>query len=221
MDLAYKYCNKALDLRTDLAEGHTAMGYALSLDKKYEAAEKEFEKSIKLNPNLYDTYYLFARSCFARGEIEKSAELFKKASEVNKEDFQSSNLLEQSLRVLNRIKEAEEVRKESIRRIERQLQLDPTNRRALYMGALSLYSDGQVKKSFDYMNRALELYPDDQGVLTNYACLLARAGKKDQAIEVLENIFGKGYGKKDWIENDPDYDSLRDDPRFQKLLKRL
>jgi hypothetical protein len=30
-----------------------------------------------------------------------------------------------------------------------------------------------------------------------------------------------GWGKRDWVEQDPDYDSLRDDLRFQQLLARL
>jgi hypothetical protein len=36
-----------------------------------------------------------------------------------------------------------------------------------------------------------------------------------------ERVFVRGWGKRDWIERDPDYDILRDDPRFQKLLTRL
>jgi hypothetical protein len=69
--------------------------------------------------------------------------------------------------------------------------------------------------------RALELHPDDQGVLINAACLRARAGLKAEALSLLERTFAKGFGKRDWIENDPDYDSLRDDPRFQTMLAKL
>jgi adenylate cyclase len=57
--------------------------------------------------------------------------------------------------------------------------------------------------------------------LINAACLHAKAGQKEEALEVLERSFARGWGKRDWIEHDPDYDILRDDPRFKKLLARL
>ena len=40
-------------------------------------------------------------------------------------------------------------------------------------------------------------------------------------LELLERVFARGWGKRDWIEHDSDYDIVRDDPRFQRLLERL
>lgn len=41
-----------------------------------------------------------------------------------------------------------------------------------------------------------------------------------EGIGLLERTFAQGLGNRDWIENDPDYDSIRDEPRFQALLKQ-
>ena len=57
--------------------------------------------------------------------------------------------------------------------------------------------------------------------LVNAACLRAKANQKEEALEFLERAFARGWGKRDWVEHDPDYDILRDDPRFKKLLAKL
>jgi len=102
---------KALSLAPDLSDSHSSRGFVLSLGKRYDEAEREFEEAIQLNPNSYDAYYYYARSCFARGQIQRSADLFLKASEVNREDFQSMLLLSQYLRILGKDK-TQEVNKE-------------------------------------------------------------------------------------------------------------
>ncbi len=53
------------------------------------------------------------------------------------------------------------------------------------------------------------------------ACLYARLGQKEQALDYLERLVARGWCKRDWIEHDPDYDSLRDDARFKKLVTKL
>ena len=178
--IAGRASQRALELAPDLAEAHVARGFALSLSRRYEEAAKEFESAIRLNPNLFDAYYYFARSSFACGEIEKSAEMFRKAAEVRPEDFQSPLLLGLCLRRLGREDDAQEVRREGIHRAEHALRLNPIDGRALSLGSCALMSDGQTARAMEWSRRSLELYPDDMSTLINGACLHARSGQKEK-----------------------------------------
>ena len=79
----------AMELAPDLADAHFARGFALSLHRRYDEAQIHFELAARINPNLFDAYYYYGRAAFARGEIEHSVELFRKAAEVRQEDYQS------------------------------------------------------------------------------------------------------------------------------------
>lgn len=215
---AERASQRALELAPDLAEAHVARGCALALMKRYEDASREFEEAIRLNPNLFDPYYYHARSRFARGDVPGSATLFQKAAEVRHEDFQSPFLLAQSLKMLGREHEASAWRREGIRRAEHVLALNPLDGRAMSLGALYLLEEGDAERAIQWSERALELNPHDMSALGNGACLQAKLGHADRAIALLERVSAQGWGQRDWLERDPDYDNIRDDPRFQRLL---
>jgi len=221
LEAAEQASRKALELAPELSEAHASRGFTLSLSRRYDEAGPEFEEAIRLNANLYDAYYYYARTCFTLGRIERSAELFRKAGEVRQEDFQSLILLGQSLKMLGRGEESKAAYREGIRRAERHLELNPTDARALSLGGTALFDFGERERAMRWTDRALELHPDDGGVIINGACLRAKAGLQDEALDLLERAFARGWGKRDWIEHDPDYDSLRGDPRFKALLAKL
>jgi adenylate cyclase len=218
---AERTSQRALELAPGLADAHVARGFTLSLSGCYDDAAREFEAAIHINPNFFDAFYYFARASFASGDIQRSAELFRRAGELCLEDFQSPMLLGQSLRMLGRREEADRATREGIRRAELNLALNPTDGRALSLGSGALFEDGQTERALEWSQRSLALYPEDMGSLINAACLRAKLCQKEKALELLERVFARGWGKRDWVEHDPDYDILRDDPRFQNLLAKL
>src|SRR6185369_4107565 len=212
---------RALEVAPKLAEAHVARGCALSLSRSYEQAAAEFERAIQLNPNLFDAYYYFARACFAHGDTERSAELFAKAAEARHEDFQSALLQSQSLRMLGRVDEMKKALREGLRRAENALMLNPRDGRALALGAGNLAADGQTERAAEWTRRSLELYPDDMSTLINAACTYAKTGNKEESLALLERAIRRNWGNRDWLDHDPDFDLLRDDPRFIDLMSKL
>ena len=54
--------SRALELEPELAEAHVARGLAVSLSKRFDEAEKEFEQAMHLDPKLFDAVVL-VRPC--------------------------------------------------------------------------------------------------------------------------------------------------------------
>ena len=211
----------AMELAPGLADVQLARGYTLSNLRRFDEARQHFEAATAINPNLFDAYYYYGRAAFAAGELEKSIELWNKAADVRREDFESPMFVEQALRKLGRIEEGQEFNREAVRRVERLVELNPLNARALSLGSGALAIDGQHARALEWARRAEKIEPDDMAVIINGALVRAKLGMNDEAIDMLERVFGQGRGKKEWIEYDPDYDPLREDPRFKAMLEKL
>ena len=212
---------RALELGPELAESHVARGAYLTSVCDYAGAEKAYREAIRLNPRSFEAHYLLARCGVHGGNFSLAAEMFQRASELRPEDFQSLAIAEGPLNRLGRFEDAARSREEAMRRIERHLALAPRDPRALVLGAIILAAEGKREQGFEWAARALAEGPEDPATLINAACMYSRAGMKEEALACLEKSFGRGWGKRDWVNNDSDYDFLRDDPRFQALVAKL
>jgi len=46
-------------------------------------------------------------------------------------------------------------------------------------------------------------------------------GKVDEALTCLEQSIDRGFGHRDWIDHDSDFDSIRDLPRFKAIQRAM
>ncbi|PYQ09536.1 MAG: hypothetical protein DMH00_12925 [Acidobacteria bacterium] len=221
LEAANSASKKALELAPDLAESHASRGLALSLSKDYSAAAREFETAIRLDPRLFEAYYFYARNCFVQGQQEQAAHLFEQAMKVRPEDYQSPALISTVYLGLGRKEDAARMWRKTIELAEAQLEANPDDARALYLGAGALVATGQPEKAMEWARRAVALDPTDTGALYNVACVYAGAGKKDEAMGYLEKAVDNGFAQKAWIQNDQDLTALRDMPRYKALLQRM
>jgi adenylate cyclase len=212
---------RAIELDPELAEAHAARGLAVSLNMQYDEAEQEFERAIKLNPKLYEAYYFYARTCMPQGKIEKAALLLEKAGEVRPEDYQATVFLVSAYKQLNLHAEAESATHRAIELIEKRLLLNPDDTRALSLGGTILIRLGEMEKAINWGKRACAIDPDESIVQYNMACIYSLAGKIEPALDCFEIAVQLGFASREWAENDIDLDPIRNQPRFQKALKKL
>jgi hypothetical protein len=107
----------------------------------------------------------------------------------------------------------------------------------------SLRSEADLKRGAEMFEQAIELdskySPAYAGLAVTHAMLYEWFGAKQDHLLAAQRasqtgtcaqpepcgspkrVFGRGWGHRSWIEHDPDYDSLRDDLRFQDLLANV
>jgi len=212
---------RAVQLDPELAEAHASLATALSLSGRHPEAEDAFRTAIRLDSDLFEAHYFYARDSFAQGKLEQAIQEYEEAGRARPEDYQSPLLVGQIYDDLGRHEEAAASRRRGVAIAEEHLDLNPDDVRALYMGANGLVGLGELEKGLDWARRALALEPDDPMVIYNVACIFSLAGRAAEALDCIERAVDAGLTQRGWLEHDSNLDLIRKEPRFQALLKRL
>jgi TolB-like protein/Flp pilus assembly protein TadD len=215
---------RALELAPDLPEVHVSRGLALAFSRRFPEAETEFRAAISLNPKLYEAHYFFGRALQQQGKAAEAVRSFEEACRLRPDDYQASAFLAQAYDSLGVAAQSDAIHRRALQLVERHIELNPEDSRALNVGAtllVNVHGAAGGAKAREWNTRALAADPEDSGMLYNVACVYARLGEEDEAIECLDRAVRTGFGLREWLENDPDFASVRDDPRFQAILAKM
>jgi tetratricopeptide (TPR) repeat protein len=124
-------------------------------------------------------------------------------------------------RSLDREEDAVEAHRRGIEKARRHLEINPEDVRALYMCGGALVDIGQVDEGLELVKRAVTISPNETGLLYNVACIYSTLGRSDEALDHLERSVKAGYNHQAWIENDSDFDPIREHPRFRAVLEQI
>ncbi|MFO7652985.1 MAG: protein kinase [Candidatus Krumholzibacteriia bacterium] len=212
---------RALEVDADLAEAHAARCQVLSVAGRSKEAEQHFETAIRLNPRLFEAYYFYARDRFAAGDLERAARLFEMATIADPDDYQSPLLIAQIYASLGRLTDARAAQRRGVKSVELRLLAWPDDVRALYCGANGLVALGEVERGLEWAERAQLLEPEEPMVLYNLGCIHSLAGRRESALDLLEQAARSGLRQIGWFQHDSNLDPLRAHPRFVALMQWL
>jgi adenylate cyclase len=221
LEKARKASARALKLDPHSAEAHVAAAQGLSMEQRYADAAAEFERAIELDRTLFDAHYYYGRSCFKSGDLEKSLRLFRQAQSLQPDDYQTIYLEALVLMQLRGSNEAREAYQRGLDSSRKHLSFNPDDARAYVLGAGAFARLGETQQAKEWANRGMSLAPDDDAILYNAGCALAVVGEKELALDALERAIGAGLVGGDWIPQDPDWEQLRDHPRFRTLMQQV
>ena len=101
------------------------------------------------------------------------------------------------------------------------LDRDPCHTAALRVHASNLAATGQAARALQMDRRLVRLQPDRPVPWYNLACSYAVLGMTDPAFAALQRSVDLGYRLLNHMARDPDLKSLRRDPRFARLLRKV
>ncbi|MFL5943547.1 MAG: cupin domain-containing protein [Gaiellaceae bacterium] len=86
------------------------------------------------------------------------------------------------------------------------------------VGFWPAYRDKDYAAALEATKRGLETYPGNAYLLYNVACMESLLGNDDAALTALAESVAQWEQYKEQARNDDDFASLREDPRFVKLV---
>jgi TolB-like protein/Tfp pilus assembly protein PilF len=246
---AKQLATRALEMDPSLAEAHASLGWAISwYDYDFYTAEREFERSIELNPRYATAHLWFAFCLGVMGRWEESYTEFKRADRLDPHNIYMYIALGFICYQTRRPDEA-------IKNFRRSLELDPGIGQA-YCGLAWAYTYKSMHdEAIRSASKAVELSPGATLFLAFLGEAHGAAGNRHEAQKILDRlmelsktqyvsphfvgrihlVLGNSHEALTWLETayreraalmiflktDPRFDELRSEVRFQDLMRLM
>jgi adenylate cyclase len=212
----------ALRLDPSLADSHAAMGAAHRSKGRYEEGLIACQKALRLEPNSYVGNRIAGLCCLGLRRYDDAISHFELGAAAMESDFTASTFISQSYKAKGDAERMRNAARRALDRIERVVAAEPGHSRAIGMGVAMLATLGEKERAKEWATRARLVDPDNVNLHYNLACAMSSLGEIDLTLETLAGIAPRlSPGMMSWMEADPDFDSIRDEPRFRAMMQTV
>jgi serine/threonine protein kinase/tetratricopeptide (TPR) repeat protein len=240
---------KALEIDDTLAEAHASLAYARSYDWDWSGAEREFQRAINLNASYPTAHHWYGTNFFEpMGRLSEGMTELKRAQNLDPLSLVIGAVVARDFFFAGRYDEAIEQLRKTLE-MDPSFPLAHSymglvyEQKGMYPEATAEFQKWQGPSGDDpaatgALGHAYALSgrrADAQQALLKLEGLSIRRyvapfdaaviyvglGDKDRAMEWLEKAYDDHSAWLVWVKVDPRFNSIRDDPRYHDLLRRM
>ena len=250
MPKARAFAERALQLDGSLAEAHTSLAWWYYMSWQWDACETEFKRAIELNPNYPTAHQWYSQVFRDRGRFDQAMSEAKRAQELDPLSLIIGQNVAQNYLLLrgDRNSAIEEARRlidldpnyprahevlgwaylkqghnsEAIGELQKAVDLSSGKDRRIFSSIGYAYAiSGKREQALSLLKELEARYERHEAHGKDVAAVYAGLGDKEQAFAWLERDFQARVGQLSRIRWEMPYESLRSDPRFADLLRRM
>lgn len=212
-EMANKYIDVCLKTYSGDEEEYVNKGNALYGLKKYDDAITYYDKALEKNPDYSFALYGKALSLYNSKDYSGCLVYFKKYVEAGGDNKSVNNYIQNAYLKQNDFNGA-------INEFNNQIKKDPDNL-SLYISLGSIYEkQGDFDKAINCYDTVINKKNDYAEAYYNKGACFAKLGKKDEACESLKLAIKYDEEYLYDIEDDSEFNSLRNYDKFQSLINK-
>ena len=218
---AVEYAMRVVELIPEQASSWINLGTAYFSLQQYGAAKAAWERSLEIEPTR-TAYTNLGLLYFYDGEFSASAEMQLKASKLAPNDHRARGRLAESYRLMGGEEaRASEAYTTAIQLAESKLDINDQDWRTKGLLATYYVHTDQAEKAFAFATSQLSMSGRDPDALLIAAQVWHQLGDEEATLLALEEVIERDPTFRFYIDVDPDFKSLRGNPRFDVLIEPL
>jgi eukaryotic-like serine/threonine-protein kinase len=210
---------KITELEPDNVWGYENVGAVYLSEGKYNECIPVFQKALQLQSTA-DNYSNLGTAYFYLKRYGDSVAMFEKATEMSPNDEVNVGNLADAYRWSGQKDKASATYDQAISLAYKALEVNPRDAAAMQHLALYYAKKGNLAAANKFIRSARSANPDDVYCIYAEGVVETLGGNPEQALKTLREAFEKGYSAV-LAKNDPELNSLQDNPEFQKLIAQF
>jgi serine/threonine protein kinase/cytochrome c-type biogenesis protein CcmH/NrfG len=213
---------KSLSIEPTCLDAQFGIAMVYFHHRRFAESKRTIEEILKQNSQFYPGYLRLGMIAELSDDLEGALTYYRRASELKPYDEDAWRFLAGIYRKLSRNEAAEKSALKVIEITSRKLEASLEDVIVMSRLAEAYARFGSREEANATLRRVLELEPNDGLAFYNCSCAYALLGDKKATLISLQRAFDSGFRTvAHWARTDNAFDSLRDEPEFQRLLMEL